>query len=269
MPPMTAQCVLDAVTRSAFPVDPARDCGSVDATLLIHQYGHLQSERPNGAVVEDICHAFFASHDSGSRDWAGDMAVFSLPKFFGIAGMAGGIVAASAGLASELRCRRSAVPPLAMEQQRADRVQLRSGSALLLEQLYLRALLHPAPCPEALAGLPVEFEKVGRARGAIAAAIIGALPNAVLDDEWREMCQACLPFAIPVFAQAEYLTTLVSELKIKGFDVGLYRIDKARKMTAPDVQFAALLPCHEQISVDQVAVLLDVLQTWSASCHFV
>jgi hypothetical protein len=101
----TAACVLDAVIRAAFPVDPADRPGGVSATLLIQQFGLVQAWRPKDRVIEDICHAFYAAPDSGARDWAGDYAIVSLPKFFSLPGMAGAIVTRSAAIAARLRER--------------------------------------------------------------------------------------------------------------------------------------------------------------------
>lgn len=264
MSPRTAQCVFDAVIRAAFPVDPASDRGRVDATLLIHQYGHLLHDRPSGPVVEDICHAFFASPDSGARDWAGDMAVFSLPKFFPLRGMAGGIIAATDSLAADLRKRRDSVPSPDEAQRAADRASWQSAGKGMLEPLYLRALLHPSPCPLALAGLPGDLTSVGSRRADVTSTILATLPEMVLDDDWREMCATTLPFALPVFAAQEHLTTLVARLREKGCETGIFRIDRARKMARPHVQPAALLPCHDLIGGEEVRVMTDVLKDWSA-----
>ena len=265
MPPRTAQCVFDAVTRAAFPVDPARDGGPVDATLLIHQYGHLLLDRPTGAVIEDICHAFFARPDSGARDWAGAMAVFSLPKFFATAGMCGGIVAADEALASALRARRDAAPALAAADLAADRETWRKGAPAALEQAYLRALLHPAPSAVALSGLPDDLAATGARRAAVTAALLEAIPPAALDPAWRAMCRQALPFALPVFAAPDDLARLVESLRAMHVETGLFRIDRARKMAKPDPQIAALVPCHHAIGDAEVQAMADRLRAWGAT----
>lgn len=264
MPPRTAQCVFDAVTRAAFPVDPATDRGPVDAALLIHQYGHVLHDRPAGPVVEDICHAFFAAPGTGARDWAGDMAVFSLPKFFPLAGLAGGIVASDAGLADDLRARRDAAPRLTGAQAAADRSEWRAGHGSSLEQVYLRALLHPSPDPAALAGLPPDLAAAGHRRAQVTSAILDAIPAAALDADWRAMCCAKLPYALPVFASPAASAPLIDALREQDYETGLFRIDRARTMGKPDPQPAVLLPCHDRLTEDELSVLIDVLHTWSA-----
>lgn len=265
MPPRTAQCVFDAVTRAAFPVDPASDASPVAATLLIHQYGHLLSDRPAGPVVEDICHAFFARPDSGRRDWAGELAVFSLPKFFPLAGMAGGVVAADEALARALRAGRDAAPRLSDAQLAADRASWRGGEPAALELAYLRALLHPAASADALAGLPEDIAAVGARRAAVTATLLDAIPTATLDQAWRAMCRQALPFALPVFAAPDDLARLVESLRAMHVETGLFRIDRARKMAKPEPQIAALVPCHHAIGDAEVQAMADRLRAWGAS----
>src|SRR6266567_4107946 len=75
LPRLISVCVVDAVIRSGFPVDAA--CGIVgDASILYHQFGIPQCACPSGIVIEDICHALFASPSTGIRDWKGEVAVF-------------------------------------------------------------------------------------------------------------------------------------------------------------------------------------------------
>src|SRR5690606_18067530 len=108
IPRMISACVVEAVIQRGFPVDAAEHAGGADATIVYHQYGIPQSGdvRPAGDVVEDVCHAFFASESSGSRPFIGNAAVFSLPKFFGSATMCGGVATKDHRLAAEIRSIR-------------------------------------------------------------------------------------------------------------------------------------------------------------------
>ena len=90
LPRMISGCVLDAVVQHAFPIDAAGK-DEFDLTLLYHQYGFSQLMEPAGPTIEDICHAFFASCKTGRRPWRGQMAVFSLSKFFRTSTMVGGL----------------------------------------------------------------------------------------------------------------------------------------------------------------------------------
>lgn len=264
MPPRTAQCVFDAVVRTAFPIDPATDHSPVDATLLIHQYGHRLMDKPIGPVIEDICHAFFEKPDTGARDWAGDFAVFSLPKFFGTRGMCGGVVAADEGLAARLRARRDAIPTIDAQALAADQAAWRASDSAWMEVVYLRALLHPACSVEALAGLPTHLEGLcaaGEARAGVTRTLLHAIPDSSLDKEWRAMCEARLPFALPAFANAEQLAPVIAAIDEAGVETGRFRINLARSMMAPETRLALLLPCHNGMGAITVETLARILST--------
>lgn len=103
VPPYMSSCVLDTIGLHAFPVqEPA------EVTLWYHQYGLEQCAESRvvvgrRAVLEDIAHGFFIrpTHD----------AVFSLPKFFGIADEAGGIVTEDDETARRIREMRDVGTP--------------------------------------------------------------------------------------------------------------------------------------------------------------
>jgi hypothetical protein len=263
MPPLTGLCVYDAICRAAFPVDPATDHGPVDATVLIHQYGLLLKDRPSGPVIEDICHAFFAGPATGERDWVGDMAVFSLPKFFRTSGMIGGIVAADCKLADALRQRRNNAPQLGAGQIAADQAAWRIGERAEIEQVYLRALLYPACSPDAFGLLPSDcagLRQVGERRKAVTHALLDAIPTDQLDPEWRAMCATNLPFALPMFGPDTMLSALIAAARDLGVEAGVYRLGITRTMASRDLSKAALLPCHDQIEGADLASLCAAIR---------
>lgn len=260
--PRTAQCVFDAVTRAAFPIDPATDASETQATILIHQYGFIQSSPPQGPVIEDICHSFFATPTSGERDWRGPLAVFSLPKFFGMAGMCGGLVAENEAMAGELRKQRDAAPALPDAILDRDRRDWLLGSAGGIEEIYLRALLHPACHPAALAGLPTTIAALwalGEQRAATTRRIIDNLPETWLGGDWRTMCLGSLPYALPVFADADSANRLSAALAEPGFETGVFQVDRNRNMYDPSWDPAVLLPCHQALAGSSLDLLIDAL----------
>lgn len=260
--PRTAQCVFDAVTRAAFPVDPATDASETQATVLIHQYGFIQSTLPQGLVIEDICHSFFAAPESGGRDWRGPVAIFSLPKFLGMAGMCGGLVAENDALAAELRQQRDRAPTLSDTILERDRQDWLSGSAVAIDEIYLRALLYPACHPAALGGLPATHEQlsaIGKQRAATIGRLVDSLPASWLDDEWRAMCTGSLPYALPVFADGEDAKRLSDAVTELGFDTGIFKVDRNRNMFDPDWKQAVLLPCHHAMDGSSLDRLVNAI----------
>jgi len=261
--PMTAQCVLEPVIRHGFPVDPAEhESSSCAATLLIHQYGVPQCWTPSGSVVEDICHRFFAAPQTGARQWRGRYAIFSIPKFFSLSGMAGGIVAESEAAAGRLRSARDSSPENPMLDQ--DRLAFRSArtAAPDLEQAYLRALLHPQADPVALGGLPLvkRMAEAGQVRVAIASRLVAARAMRHLPSGWAQHLTEVPPFVLPIFGDQQELARLDARLRDAGILAGIYRMDRRADNRRPDYQTAILLPCHQYIEDGQLDLLASILE---------
>lgn len=259
---MTAACVFDAVIRHAFPVDPADAPRDVSATLLIQQYGFVQSWRPDGPVIEDICHGFYATPDSGARNWAGDTAVFSLPKFFSVAGMAGGIVARTAGIADRLRewAQAAIAEPAEAATDRAVFQDL-DPTAAELEAMYLRRLLTAGPDAASLAGLPdlAGLRAAGAVRRGYAERIMATARARSIPDDWRRDLAQQLPFALPVFGDRNALRPIDDRLADAGISCGIYQIDRSRDNRRPEWTSALLVPCHQFVREDQMTAIEGAL----------
>jgi len=255
MSPMTAACVFDAVIRHGFPVDPAVS-PTAAATVLIQQYGFVQGWRPAGLVVEDISHAFFAGPSWGARDWAGDFAVFSLPKFFGLAGMAGGIVCRNHDDAGRLHEQLAESIPRRQEEAARDRAIFRNGAGAEIEAVYLRNLLDSAPDPGALAGLPAPpgMVAIGHRRAEILERFLDITRP---DGSWPASLRRVLPYVFPVFGQEARLRAIAGELTEAGISAGVYRVDDARDNRRPAWRPALLAPCHHAVPEGKLAAIED------------
>ena len=166
IPPYLSRCFMSSMTFNTFPVlSPIHG----DCTFLYHQYGFTQRWRPSGVpIVEDIAHSFFTSHDTGTREWKGEVAVFSLPKFFAIGGLAGGLVIRNPALADKIREMVSA-SPLASPELRswmqniignAYRENATNSELTFVESAYelLYEFVHPWEMD--LAGFPASIEGI-------------------------------------------------------------------------------------------------------------
>lgn len=242
LPKMISACVLDAVTRQGFPVDAAS--GQARAlTIFYHQYGFAQLARPDGPALEDICHSFFATEHTGARKWKGKAAIFSLPKFFRTADMAGGIVTPDAQVAAQLREARDAAGA-------GSPADLAQASGPKLEHIYLDRLLHPAITAAQLGGLPASLAEIrasGTRRRDIIDQYLAASAPFAMPAGWRDLLRATLPFVFPVFGPEAALRRLDAALQEISIQAGLYRIDTARDMAAPVLASALLVPCHQHI----------------------
>lgn len=272
LPPFLARCVLNAVTYNAFPV---HDGASAGATLLYHQYGFPQRHIPEGLVIEDAAHAFFASGKSGARTWRGP-AIFSLPKFFPVAGLCGGVVAVDERQADALRAAaREALPAPAgvREWMRAVYAAWRDGEppggtegAQWLEPVYELLYQFPTADIDDLAGVPATVEGLaaaGRRRAEHVARLRDRFgPQVGNDGFWPPGDVA--PYAVPYFGTGDpaKLHEIDTALGANGIEAGVYHVDVRRDMVEADYRQCVLVPCHQQLSatdMDRICTVIDEL----------
>jgi putative PLP-dependent aminotransferase (TIGR04422 family) len=269
MTPMISTCVMDAVVRHAFPVDAA-SASEVAATLVYHQYGFIQTIKPTGPVVEDICHSFYATPTEGRRDWFGALAAFSLPKFFSTSSPVGGLVVQDRKRAESLRALRDAQPQRSIEQQDEEsRIYCDSSAHSHFDfvRLYLSRLVNAQIADRELGGLPKQLSEIvdqGLRRKEIIAAYSDAVGRHACPPGWHEMMLERLPYFFPVSGEETRLLDARSRLQEIGVEADLYSIDAARNMTAPNYIRMLLLPCHDKIPQDVLAEAAAILRTFRA-----
>jgi hypothetical protein len=267
VPRFISACVLDAVIRRGFPIDAAAGV-SGDVSILYHQFGIPQSTSPSGIVIEDICHGFFATPSSGQRKWKGEVAVFSLPKFFGLDGMAGGLVILNSARSAQLRQRRAAAlaATKATNQKRIEKIRFAAGAPdrLDVESFYLSRLLNPGLLDEETGGLPRsvnEIEEIGRMRRETLHRLMDAAGKSAFPSGWFDLILQSLPFALSVFGEPESLERIVARLSDIGVTSDRYQIDVARDMSNPRHQSAVLVPCHHEIRPSKLDEMVAVIRS--------
>jgi hypothetical protein len=248
----SSQCVVDAVSRAAFPVDAAA-AGDADLALIYHQYGFPQlAPAPAPARgIEDICHAFFATARDGVRARPELPAIFSLPKFFSTNSMVGGVVTADGHLADEIRRKRDAAPERSREQvERESEIFRRHDETISSEELYLSRLLNPRISDRELGGLPGTRAALteARARRRHVAERLIAAAGPLNVPGWAEFIQSSLPYAFPVLADRDGLDRIDKAMREIGVESDIYRIDVRRNMFAPSYVPMLLIPLSHYVS---------------------
>jgi hypothetical protein len=260
LPRLISGCVLDATIRCAFPVDAASG-GAADATLLYHQYGFEQARCPDGLVIEDICHRFFETSSAGRRTWAGDVAVFSLPKFFGCSSMVGGLILKTAELSNRFRALRDQRESASDHQYAGEvfrRDYHRGGDEL--EHVYLNRLLNPNIASAELGAVPDRqgLQEIGAQRRQRIDRLLQARGNN-LPEGWLGLLERSLPFLFPFFAE----TPVLHRLKVQMNDIGLasdiYQLDVNRNAESPSLGPALLIPCHQDVPEDVLASAVTMM----------
>lgn len=262
VPRLISFCVLDAIIRRGFPIDVEGD-PAADATILYHQYGLPQTQSVSGLVIEDICHSFFSNATSGAREWRGEVGIFSLPKFFRLNGMSGGLVMVNGSRARQIRQMRDGAARDGSMENYQQLKALRSGDRSAVERLYLSRLLNPQIFDHETGGMPVslgEIRGIGEKRQTILERLLGAIGDDSLPVGWSGLFRESLPFALPVFGNIAWLQQLNGTLAEIGITAGIYKIDVARTMAKPEYRTGVLLPCHHEIPVSTLNNMTDILK---------
>jgi hypothetical protein len=271
VPRYLSRCVLNALTYSAFPVELPQPG---DGLLLYHAFGFPQRGRPRSPlVIEDIAHAFFGDGNTGRREWVGEVAVFSLPKFFATGGLAGGLVCRDEETAGPIREWVRRAPPGSPEVRGWMRaVAVGAGHDLrgneeqvFLESAYELLFKFVRPDPLDLAGFPAsvaEIREVGKARLErvnVFRKILGA--GAVPPGFWDRM-ENLIPHALPYFGPGgmEQLRAADRALGEQGVEAGIYHVDVRRDTYDPEYRPCLLLPCHQDIALEPFINLCEVVR---------
>jgi hypothetical protein len=262
VPPYFARPLMSSLGRSIFPVLHGQPGYPV---IHYHQFGFPQRRRPQSEnVLEDIAHSFFASENSGARNWSGEVAVFSLQKTFPLAGQAGGVVVHDGQIHAEIRARLEGKPRAPENIAAWVRSTLHAayssppsepeyGTESL--QHFAYELVHdfPHPDPISLNGCPTSMPELaasGQKRKQLVEIYFRNFHgNALLQKFWHPD-EPFLPFAIPHFGTGDQETLRKAEsiLRDHGVSSGVYHVDHNRNMCEPNYLPCLLLPSHQNIS---------------------
>lgn len=268
--PMISRCVLDVAVLHAYPVNPDGN-DRHDLVLRYHQMGIPQiGEGFHVQVIEDLCHAFFADPAAFVPEAGKGWAVFSLPKFFPVAGMAGGIVVRDRDEARALRALRDRSVPLTDAEQRSQAEVFQRAYAGdprysdCLEMLYLKRRLNSRCHPRDLAGFPVNAKALGEVcsrRREVMHRLLEKLDANMFPSSWHAQLDYWLPFALPVFLDSEeQMNAAARVLNASGMQCGVYSIDVACNQAQPDLQRAVVVPCHQQLNDVSCDMIISALK---------
>lgn len=262
VPRYLSRCVLNTLTASAFPVEAPEPA---DAVLFYHQYGASQRCQPRCDVaVEDIAHGFFASSDSGVRAWCGNAAIFSLPKFFGMSGLAGGLILDRGEMEEGIRETVWNSPP----DRSGVRAWMRgiisgdpaesgqSPGSLFVESAYELLLKLFRPDPRDLIGFPGSLDeicRIGKERAERVSMFNQYFGRDKSLGDFLASEDEPLPFALPYFGSGDSkaLNRANCALEEQGVEAGIYHVDVRRNMYDPEYRSCLLIPCHQDIPMDE------------------
>jgi hypothetical protein len=268
-----SRCVINALTTAAFPVEVPTPA---DGILLYHQYGFPQRCPPHGPVViEDIAHAFFATARTGARRWAGTAAVFSLKKFFPIAGMGGGLIVQDEALVQRIRDLSHTMTPedetvrhwMRQVVHHAYAEEPGATEEFLLDSAYELLLKFVQPNPLDLVGLPQTIEgirEVGAQRQERVRFFRSFFGNPAVPLSFWEAKEDLLPFALPYFGTGNRhaLDKANQALAEAHVHAGVYHLDVQRNALSPEYRPCLLLPAHQAISMPDFERLCRIIKSY-------
>jgi len=274
LPRFISPCVMDMVVQYAYPIE--RGTGDV-TTVLYHQYGYPQTNRPKGQVLEDICHRFYEHSATGDRSWVGQVSVFSLPKFFGTAGMIGGLVTTNAVLANKIRKLRNSCPlaPLGTREWIRETYQkARSNPGNVNFSPFLKAAHslvgeYVQPDLDDLNGFPATLEEIqliGEYRRERIDRLIEGLGANAAPASFIEGVRNWLPFAFAYFGSGEPVQFSKADeaLRNVGILAGVYNVDVNRNTSSPNYRLCLLLPCHQDIPLAEIDKMVYIIKEYGA-----
>jgi hypothetical protein len=271
VPGFLSRCVINAITHTAFPVLEPADANMI---LLYHAFGFPQRRgRDSSPMIEDIAHAFFGDATTGERPWLGQAAVFSLAKFFPMAGLAGGLVLRDEETAEAIRALANTAPPEPPGVRTWMRTVMASGytegashgERLFIEGAYELLYQFVRPDPADLAGFPNSLDgirKVAALRAERVSYYHEFFRGSACPSEFWESREQLLPFVLPYFGSGdpERLRRVDRALAEQGVSAGLYHVDLNRGAQRPNYRECLLLPCHHAISVEDFATLCQTVR---------
>jgi hypothetical protein len=273
VPPFLSTCVLNAIAPFAFPVELTQ---KGEGMLWYHQYGFPQRNAPlHSNVIEDCAHSFFSTPNTGEREWVGDVSIFSLPKFFNIAGMAGGIIVRNVELEEKLRTIVVSAPDDTEDVRiwmRAIIASAFDSEGSPIEKLFVSSayeLLSQFIKPDSndLAGFPTsvdEIKKIGQKRRERMEFVVDYFGKDAFPEPLLWGYERIMPFAMPCFSIVdeklrEKASHLLEEI---GIHAGIYQVDVNRDYCNPEYRSCILLPCHQNAPLNKLEEACEIIASF-------
>jgi len=261
VPLYLSRCVINALTSSVFPAEfPVIG----DGILFYHQFGFPQRWKPNSTavVLEDIAHSFYANQYSGKRLWHGKVAAFSLPKFFAMNGLVGGLVVPDRTTADKIRVFIEKTSIDSEDTRKWTRDVLfdfyksNDESNFLIDSAFEILLKMLRPDPINICGFPEsisEIMTIGENRKERCDFFRTFFKGRAFPKDFWETEENFLPFALPYFGSGilKNLKNINSALEERNVKAGIYHVDVNRNSRDTDFKPCVLLPSHQDISMEK------------------
>lgn len=275
VPKYLSQCVLNAITHTAFPVLEMSD--RVKAMLVLHQYGYPQkmeeilsfAKANNIFVIEDCAHTFSSLYDNKKAGTFGDSAVFSFSKIFPTI-MGGCIVTDDEDVISYsreyLRKQKSlswsfisnlSLIPILLYYLTTN-LKHKNLLSHWLEVFYSQYIYFPNPNKH------VSFllnNALNELKGSIQtrANNYRILKESFASPYYEQIESKSVvdPLLFPIWGDVKDLTAHSNKLKNMGITSEIVHFDVERNLLNPNYVKCLTVPCHQQISEEILKKIIE------------
>jgi hypothetical protein len=271
VPPWLGYWVYCTINKYCFPTLTFRE--DVKGLFVYHQWGFPQKMNEiiefcnsNGLFcVEDCAHAFDSYYNGRRLGTFGDIAVFSLSKFFPCV-VGGAVYSSNSRIIDHLNKTTQVKKKIVSQFSRSifkNRLELDQGAndknLLELERGYAiyDKVLPIRFYPLAVVRKQVK-EKVLEKRKANYHIIFEEFSNC----DYMEYLprNGITPYVIPVFLPLEMSERVVQKLIELEIESGIYNFDINRNILNPEYKKCIAIPCHQDVSVEQFDKMINIIK---------
>jgi len=186
--------------------------------------------------------------------------------------MAGGLILRDTSVAEEVRRMVREAPADIPEVRqwmrgiihRAYARETQLPEILFLDSAYELLLKFYRPDRNDLAGFPLSVPAIcdiGEQRRERVSFLRNTLGRQAVSSSFWAEDELLLPFAFPYFGNGnvESLQSINHALEASQIYAGIYRLDVRRNMYHPEYKPCVLLPCHQHISMQQMAEMCEIV----------
>lgn len=273
VPPYLGQCVLSAISRTAFPT--MTPSGRTKAILVFHQFGFPQNlaeidsvARDNGWIIlNDCAHTIFTrANGRFIIDWV-DFTIISLSKLYPC-GLGGGFYSKRTDMFEKILTEYKLLSDL--HKNRSDQaleklIKINNGdfgdeTIFEVNSLfgYLPELMtFPQIAYSALPSTKEDIEKDIDHRKNIWSIVKKILPHRVPVYKDGEV----VPFAVPLSGDASGLEAISQKIKAElSLDAPVLHFDFAMNMLKPDYKKSLVIGCHEGWKEENVVKICEIVK---------
>ena len=243
--------------------------------FALHQWGYPQrmdlimpeAKKRGWSVIEDCVHSFGSTYKGKMIGTFGDAAIVSFPKIFPTY-VGGAILSNRNDIIDSIRNTR--LEPKTTGHHLFDHVSVYEAKKKYLDRkpmflshaVYIKSIHFPKIAPAALRRFPKTLEdlksEVARRKHNFQTIkkFAGNQYHSSSLDEDSEV----IPLCVPIFLPEDKLAIAQQMLKEKNINAEILHFDVNRNMLDPQYKKCLALPCHQEITDEELSAMCDIMR---------